>query len=73
MCSMEVSSTFRMPARAHATPSSWLPSNPLEPQPARRAHCRHAVLLLTSTIGFPAVVAAMTWADDVLESEDAKA
>jgi AhpD family alkylhydroperoxidase len=34
---------------------------------------RHALLLLTSTIGFPAVVAAMTWADDVLESEDAKA
>ncbi len=28
---------------------------------------RHAILLLTSTIGFPTVVAAMTWADDVLE------
>ena len=29
---------------------------------------RHAILLLTSTIGFPTVVAAMTWADDVLET-----
>ncbi len=28
---------------------------------------RHAIMLLTSTIGFPTVVAAMTWADDVLE------
>lgn len=28
---------------------------------------RHVLLLLTSTIGFPTVVAAMTWADDVLE------
>ncbi len=29
---------------------------------------RHAILLLTSTIGFPTVMAAMTWADDVLEA-----
>ena len=28
---------------------------------------RHAILVLTSTIGFPTVVAATTWADDVLE------
>ncbi len=28
---------------------------------------RHAILLLTSTIGFPTVVAATTWADDILE------
>ena len=28
---------------------------------------RHAILLLTSTIGFPTVMAAMTWVDDVLE------
>ena len=28
---------------------------------------RHAILLLTSTIGFPTVVAAMSWADGVLE------
>ena len=29
---------------------------------------RHAILLLISTIGFPTVAAAMTWADDVLEA-----
>jgi alkylhydroperoxidase/carboxymuconolactone decarboxylase family protein YurZ len=29
---------------------------------------RHAILLLTSTIGFPTVMAAMSWADDVLEA-----
>lgn len=28
---------------------------------------RHALVLLTSTIGFPAVAAALTWADDILE------
>lgn len=28
---------------------------------------RHALILLTSTIGFPQVVAAITWAEDVLE------
>jgi len=28
---------------------------------------RHAIVLLTSTIGFPTVAAAMSWADDVLE------
>ncbi|NVK42255.1 MAG: carboxymuconolactone decarboxylase family protein [Oceanospirillaceae bacterium] len=28
---------------------------------------RHAVLLLVSTIGFPAVMAALSWVDDVLE------
>ncbi|MDR4509266.1 MAG: carboxymuconolactone decarboxylase family protein [Candidatus Brocadiaceae bacterium] len=26
----------------------------------------HAIILLTSTIGFPSVVAALSWADDVL-------
>jgi AhpD family alkylhydroperoxidase len=30
---------------------------------------RHTLVVLTSTMGFPAVVAATTWADDVLESE----
>lgn len=30
---------------------------------------RHAIMLLTSTIGFPTVMAAMTWADDVLEAD----
>ncbi len=29
---------------------------------------RHAILLLTSTIGFPTVVAALSWVDDVLEN-----
>jgi 4-carboxymuconolactone decarboxylase len=28
----------------------------------------HAIILLTSTIGFPNVVAALSWADDVIES-----
>lgn len=27
---------------------------------------RHALLLLTSTLGFPQVVAALTWAEDVI-------
>jgi len=29
-----------------------------------------AILLLTSTVGFPAVVAALSWADDVIEGSD---
>jgi AhpD family alkylhydroperoxidase len=29
---------------------------------------RHALILLTSTIGFPTVAAALTWADDVLKT-----
>ena len=28
---------------------------------------RHAVLSITSTIGFPTVIAALSWVDDVLE------
>ncbi len=28
---------------------------------------RHAVLVLTSTIGFPTVAAAMSWVDDIIE------
>lgn len=28
---------------------------------------RHAVIMLTSTIGFPTIVAAMSWLDDVLD------
>ena len=28
---------------------------------------RHAVIVLTSTIGFPTVAAALSWVDDVLE------
>jgi alkylhydroperoxidase/carboxymuconolactone decarboxylase family protein YurZ len=31
--------------------------------------CRHAVILLTSTIGFPTVSAALTAVDDILEAE----
>jgi 4-carboxymuconolactone decarboxylase len=30
---------------------------------------RHALVLLTSTIGFPSMVAAMTWADNILDAE----
>jgi 4-carboxymuconolactone decarboxylase len=29
---------------------------------------RHAMILLTSTIGYPAVAAALSWVDDVLET-----
>ena len=29
---------------------------------------RHAVILLTSTIGYPTVAAAMSWVDDVIEN-----
>ncbi len=30
---------------------------------------RHAIILLTSTLGFPAVMAALSWADDILLEE----
>ena len=30
----------------------------------------HAIVLLTSTIGFPTVAAALTWADDVIAQHD---
>jgi AhpD family alkylhydroperoxidase len=33
---------------------------------------RHAVIMLTSTIGFPTIVAAMSWIDDVIESPTPK-
>ncbi len=33
---------------------------------ATPAEVRHTLLLLTSTIGFPNVVAAISWADDVM-------
>lgn len=35
---------------------------------ARADEVYHTLILLTSTIGFPTVVAALTWADDVIES-----
>ena len=34
---------------------------------AKPEEIRHAVVLLTSTIGFPTVSAALSWVDDVLE------
>lgn len=34
---------------------------------AKPDEIRHAVVLLTSTIGFPAVSAALSWVEDVLE------
>lgn len=33
---------------------------------------RHAVILLTSTIGFPTVSAALSWVDDVIKSKKKK-
>ena len=33
---------------------------------ATPAEIRHSLLLLTSTIGFPTVTAALSWADDIL-------
>lgn len=33
---------------------------------AKPAEIEHAIVLLTSTIGFPTVSAALSWADDVL-------
>ncbi len=36
---------------------------------AKPDEVRHAIVLLTSTIGFPAVSAALSWADDVLEKK----
>jgi len=33
---------------------------------------RHAIVLLTSTIGFPIVVAALSWADDVIDKQRPK-
>lgn len=35
---------------------------------ASKDEVRHTILLLTSTIGFPTIVAAMTWVDDILEA-----
>ena len=34
---------------------------------ANKEEIYHAIILLTSTIGFPAVSAAVSWADDVLD------
>ncbi|HEX9803167.1 MAG TPA: carboxymuconolactone decarboxylase family protein [Gammaproteobacteria bacterium] len=37
---------------------------------ASPAEVHHALLLLTSTIGFPGVMAASSWADDVMVSDE---
>ncbi len=34
---------------------------------AKPEEIRHALILLTSTIGFPTMVAAMSWADNILD------
>ena len=39
---------------------------------AKPDEIRHALIVLTSTIGFPAVSAALSWADDVLRSAGKK-
>jgi AhpD family alkylhydroperoxidase len=36
---------------------------------AKPDEIRHAIVLLTSTIGFPAVSAALSWVNDVLEKK----
>jgi len=36
---------------------------------AKPEEIRHAIVLLTSTIGFPRVSAALSWAEDVLEKK----
>jgi len=36
---------------------------------ARPEEVRHTIVLLTSTIGFPTVSAALSWLDDVLEKK----
>lgn len=35
---------------------------------ASRAEIRHAIILLTSTLGFPTVSAALSWAEDIMEN-----
>ena len=38
---------------------------------ATREEIRHAIILLTSTLGFPTVSAALSWAEDILgDNED---
>lgn len=37
---------------------------------ASKEEIRHALILLASTIGFPNVTAAISWADDVIEAGD---
>lgn len=39
---------------------------------AKPAEVYHAIILLTSTIGFPTVSAALSWADDVINEKTQK-
>lgn len=39
---------------------------------AKPAEIRHAIIVLTSTIGFPTVSAALSWVDDVLAKKSLK-
>lgn len=39
---------------------------------AKPAEIHHAIILLASTIGFPTVSAALSWADDVIEGKKKK-
>lgn len=36
---------------------------------ARPAEIRHAILMATTTVGFPRMMAALSWADDVLDNK----
>ena len=36
---------------------------------ATPAEIRHAIIVLTSTIGFPTVAAALSWVDDLIEKQ----
>jgi 4-carboxymuconolactone decarboxylase len=36
---------------------------------AKKKEIYHAIILLSTTIGFPQVAAALSWADDVIESK----
>ncbi|HEY9114276.1 MAG TPA: carboxymuconolactone decarboxylase family protein [Bacteroidales bacterium] len=36
---------------------------------ASKAEIRHVVLLLSNTIGFPAVMAGLTWVNDILDAK----
>jgi len=37
---------------------------------ATLAEIQHAIIVLTSTIGFPTVAAALSWVDDMMEKND---
>ncbi|WP_020682862.1 carboxymuconolactone decarboxylase family protein [Marinobacterium rhizophilum] len=36
---------------------------------ASREEIRHAIILLTSTLGFPAMMAALSWVEDILDGD----